>query len=235
LTLSKAAISSKPSFPGRSIRNLPLSVNGNPRGGLDEFFGLGRRFPGFSSFDVSYENGRHQKAFIDPWIAVVVTIAYRLLPCGQGVMGEPMVQAAGTLLLVCILFLSTAIAASPGGTEAGAKSETGAGSELTLGRAAVCEGVKEREPVNGAVLFSVRLKRLYCFTAFEVVPYETVIHHIWYQRDVQRADVKLKVQPPRWSTYSTVSLRDSDKGPWRVDITDDGGRVLRTLRFSITD
>jgi hypothetical protein len=30
-------------------------------------------------------------------------------------------------------------------------------------------------------------------------------------------------------------LRETDKGPWRVEISDQNGRVFSTLRFSITD
>jgi len=38
-----------------------------------------------------------------------------------------------------------------------------------------------------------------------------------------------------WSTYSQIQLRETDKGPWRVEISDQNGKVFDVLRFSITD
>jgi hypothetical protein len=32
-----------------------------------------------------------------------------------------------------------------------------------------------------------------------------------------------------------VELRDADKGPWRVEISDEKGIIFHMLRFSITD
>jgi hypothetical protein len=46
---------------------------------------------------------------------------------------------------------------------------------------------------------------------------------------------KLVLKPPRWSTFSSIQLREADKGPWRVEITDDDENILRILRFSIVD
>jgi hypothetical protein len=32
-----------------------------------------------------------------------------------------------------------------------------------------------------------------------------------------------------------MHLRKNDKGPWRVEITDEQGNIFQILRFSITD
>jgi predicted secreted protein len=108
-------------------------------------------------------------------------------------------------------------------------------SELRLGRAAVCETVKEGEMVNRGVVFSIILGRVYCYTDFVAVPEKTLTYHVWYQADQRRASVKLALRPPRWAVYSYITLRDGDKGPWRVEITDERGTVLQTLRFSVVD
>lgn len=106
---------------------------------------------------------------------------------------------------------------------------------LKIGQAAVCETVKEGVPVNPAVAFSIDTERLYCYTDFVTVPEKTLIYHVWYQGDQQRASMKLVLRPPRWATYSYIQLREKDKGPWRVEITDEQGNLLQTLRFSIID
>ena len=113
--------------------------------------------------------------------------------------------------------------------------ETPPNGELLLGLATVSETVKNRIPYNSAVAFSISLEKLYCFTDFVSVPEKTFIYHNWYRRDEKRASVKLLLKPARWATFSHLNFRKDDKGPWRVDITDQQGNILRTVRFSIID
>jgi len=107
--------------------------------------------------------------------------------------------------------------------------------QLTLVQAVMCEEIKEYTPQNQAIVFSIINGKVYCFTSFDPVPEKTVIYHNWFYRDKLTARVKLSLQPPRWSTFSRIQLRDSDKGPWRVEIADQKGALLRIVRFSITD
>lgn len=119
------------------------------------------------------------------------------------------------------------------------RNETASGSgrteKLGLARATMCEAVKEGKPVNGAVVFSTNRERVSCFTAFDPVPEETQVFHKWFHRDESVARIKLTLKPPRWSTYSSIQLRESDKGPWRVEIVTEQGHQLEIIRFSITD
>ncbi len=107
--------------------------------------------------------------------------------------------------------------------------------QLHLARATMCEAVENLLPVNSAVVFSVTRGRVYCYTLFDTVSAPTQIHHRWYHRDELTTQIRLKLYPPRWATYSLIRLREADKGPWKVEITDSQGRVLKVLRFSITD
>jgi hypothetical protein len=106
---------------------------------------------------------------------------------------------------------------------------------LTLRVSAICERVKDFAPENQAVVFSVTIGRIFCFTHFDPVPNKSVIYHSWYYRDKLITKQKLSLRPPRWSTYSSIQLREYDKGPWRVAITDRANNTLDVLRFSITD
>jgi hypothetical protein len=99
----------------------------------------------------------------------------------------------------------------------------------------MCEALSGYEPIHPAVVFSVSRQRVYCFTIFDPVPRRTVIYHKWYRRDVLTSTVKLQLNPPRWTTFSNMQLRESDKGPWQVKVTDEDGHVFHTLRYSITD
>jgi len=107
--------------------------------------------------------------------------------------------------------------------------------KLTLVHAAMCEGIKEHRPHNEAIVFSIRLGSIYCFTDFEPVPEKAVIYHKWFSNDKFRTEIKLPVKPARWSTFSKIRLLKGDEGPWRVEITDQQGIIFQTLRFSVTD
>jgi hypothetical protein len=134
------------------------------------------------------------------------------------------------LLLVGPYFTSPATAETEKDTQ-----EPIAAKELILGKAIMCETVKKGIPQNEAIAFSISLGRVYCFTEFPTVPEKMHIYHNWYRRDKKRAEVKLLLKPERWSTFSYVTLKKQDLGPWRVEVTDQQGNVLRTLRFSIID
>jgi hypothetical protein len=107
--------------------------------------------------------------------------------------------------------------------------------KLTLVQAALCSGLKEGSPCNPGVVFSVDDGRVFCFSLFDPVPRKTFVYHSWFYKGALMTRQKLTVNPPRWSTYSTIQLREADKGPWRVEIADQDGRILEILRFSITD
>lgn len=133
----------------------------------------------------------------------------------------------------CALILAAAVALS--GSWANAGQEEAADRPFKLARAVMCETVKEYSPINAAVVFSIELGRASCFTAFDPVYEKTTIHHKWYRRGNLVTVKRLTINPPSWSSLSSIQLRDADKGPWRVDITDEQGSVIHTLRFSITD
>ena len=107
--------------------------------------------------------------------------------------------------------------------------------QLKLERAVVCEGIEDLKPINPAITFSIERGSIMCFTRFAAVASETYILHRWYRRDELVSEKKLVLKPPRWSTYSSMQLRESDKGPWRVNIVASDETVLTILRFSVTE
>ncbi len=107
--------------------------------------------------------------------------------------------------------------------------------ELTLVRAVMCEGLRGLGPLNEAVAFSIEREEVFCFLNFDPVPEKTPIRISWFWKDERRRNPKFILKPPRWSTLDSMQLRDADKGPWRVEVRDAEGNILKTLRFSITD
>jgi hypothetical protein len=111
-----------------------------------------------------------------------------------------------------------------------------AGSEkLSLVQAVICEDVQENSPKNQTIVFSVRSGKVICFTSFAHVPEKTFIYHDWFYMDEPKSRIRLSLSSPKWSTFSKRNLRESEKGPWRVEVTDSEGKILKTLRFSIVD
>ena len=106
---------------------------------------------------------------------------------------------------------------------------------LTLSQAVMCEDIFANAPRNQTVVFSVALEKAVCFTAFDNVSEKIFIYHNWFYKDIPSARIRLALQPPRWSTFSSIQIRKTDIGPWRVEVTDENGQVLHVLRFSITD
>lgn len=107
--------------------------------------------------------------------------------------------------------------------------------KLTLSRAVMCEAIKDFKPENAAVVFSITIGKVSCFTSFDFVPEQTFIYHKWFHKDKPSTEKRLTLQSPSWASYSSIQLRETDKGPWRVEICDQEGNRLHTLRFSITD
>lgn len=140
------------------------------------------------------------------------------------------------LLILAVIFWVMAVStADVRAQEKKSVPPNGSEEKLSLVEAIVCEDMKGSTPVNGAIVFSSDLEKIYCLTSFDPVPREMDIYHEWYRRDELKAKVRLTLKPPRWSTFSSMRIRRSDRGPWRVTITDQEGKVLRTVRFSITE
>ena len=106
---------------------------------------------------------------------------------------------------------------------------------LSLFQAVMCEEISANTPQYQTIIFSVAKEKAICFTSFDTVPEKTFIYHNWFYKDIPSSRIRLVLQPPRWSTYSSIQIRKTDIGPWRVEITDPKGNILRILRFSITD
>lgn len=134
-------------------------------------------------------------------------------------------------LVTTILAIQPPTAFSQDKRESPQNQDTG----LVIARAGICEFIDNLNPINTGAVFSVTQGQIYCFTEFGSVRSQTVIYHRWYHRDALTTQIRLKLYPPRWATYSVLKLREVDKGPWKVEITDAEGRVLSVLRFSLVD
>ncbi len=138
-------------------------------------------------------------------------------------------------IFFAVLLSSILLPHSPGLSQENEDTSPDLAPRLILVHAAMCEGIRDYSPQNEAVVFSMKIGKVSCFVSFDPVPMETFIYQKWFHMDRLSTKIKLFLQPPRWSTFSSIQLREADKGPWRVEITDRRGNLLDTVRFSITD
>ena len=138
-------------------------------------------------------------------------------------------------LFLGIIFCFAENARGADGSETGEASLVENPARLTLVKAIMCEGIEDLEPFDETIVFSVALGKAICFTAFDPVPEKTVIYHHWFKRDQPEKKVKLTLKPPKWSSFSQAGIRNVDVGPWRVEIVDADGKILKVLRFSMTE
>jgi hypothetical protein len=106
---------------------------------------------------------------------------------------------------------------------------------LKLEKAAMCEAIKDFQPVNPGIAFSVATGTLICYTRFSGISEDTRVLHRWYRGDALATTRTMMLRAPQWAIYSSIQLRESDRGPWRVDIVDADNRVIDVLRFSVTE
>ena len=139
------------------------------------------------------------------------------------------------LFLFALLCISILLGGNGFPQESTPASPASGSEKPTLGQATMCASLKEGSPCDPGAVFPVNQGKVFCFSSFDPVPRKTFIFHSWFHRDVLISRQKLTLNTPRWSTYSTIQLRESDKGPWRVEIADQDARLLEVLRFSITD
>ena len=135
----------------------------------------------------------------------------------------------------CLLLAVSAAVVPVVAQDTSQESKTEAVKKLRLDQAVMCEDIKDYLPYNRAVVFSMEIGKVFCFSSFDVVPQKTYIYHNWYRRDKLITTKRLSLQPPEWSTYSSIQLREADKGPWRVEIRDQNKQLFQIVRFSITD
>ncbi len=135
------------------------------------------------------------------------------------------------LLFLCLTAVSPCVYAQDDASGGDASVQK----KLVMTQAVMCEGIKDYAPQNPAVVFSIAIGKVFCFTFFPSVPQNMYISHSWYRRDQLITTKRLSLKTPKWLTFSSIHLREADKGPWRVEIKDKDSKIIKIIRFSITD
>lgn len=109
---------------------------------------------------------------------------------------------------------------------------TATGSAIEVTEAVICRDVQDREPVGASDSFPADVGKVWCWSKIRDGE-GTVIRHTYYHRDTEMAVVELPIRSALFRTYSSKKVVPGWTGPWRVDITDEQGNLLRSLTFTI--
>jgi len=104
-----------------------------------------------------------------------------------------------------------------------------------VGDVFVCDSIVSGKPQGRSVVFSAAQGTLFCYSDFVLVAAPEQITHVWFFRDREISRFRLTIQPPRWSSYSSLKIPPGSKGPWRVDVLGENGELYGVARFSILD
>lgn len=105
---------------------------------------------------------------------------------------------------------------------------------LSVLKASVSTGVENRIPVGVDTTFPASTQRVYVWSQIEAKQFPTKIRHVYYFNGWKANEITLDVRSSSWRTWSFKTIsNDRYKGPWRVDITSEAGKILRRLHFEI--
>ena len=91
--------------------------------------------------------------------------------------------------------------------------------------------VEERELQGEATAFPSTIERIYCWCLIKGCEEPTIIEHVWYYGDEEKARVVLDVLYPRVRTWSYKTMLPEWVGDWKVELVDADGKTLATAEF----
>jgi len=107
--------------------------------------------------------------------------------------------------------------------------------ETTVNRISIATGIKNLEPVDEAKEFKAEYRRLYCFTEITTQDYPTEVTHIWIYDKKIVAEVPLKVNSPKWRTYSSKVILDNWVGSWKIEVYSKNGKLIDSIDFKVNE
>ncbi|CAH2030714.1 DUF2914 domain-containing protein [Trichlorobacter ammonificans] len=106
---------------------------------------------------------------------------------------------------------------------------------LKVAEAAVTTKVSKGKPIDSVHRISYRtVKALYFFTRTVLDEAgETRITHRWLRDGTLVKETTLPVKARRWRAYSSLPVDAGSVGQWRVELLDEGGKLIKTLEFKV--
>ena len=99
----------------------------------------------------------------------------------------------------------------------------------------VCREVKNNSPLYTGTRFSTDIGRIHCYSSINNNSGKSnIIYHIWYMNGTLVAKVRIRVAKGEGvASFSNRDINSSDKGKWKVEITDSDKKILDTIIFEL--
>ena len=99
----------------------------------------------------------------------------------------------------------------------------------------VCKKVKNNQPLYAGRRFPTDIGRVYCHSLLNNNSGKhSDIYHIWYMNGELKAKVRIRVRDgEEIPAVSHREVAESDKGTWKVEITDSDKKILDTIIFEL--
>jgi hypothetical protein len=98
--------------------------------------------------------------------------------------------------------------------------------------AVLARSVVDRVPQDSGSAFPAEVGQVVLWTRVSGASGQSV-HHVWFRGDEQVGDVELAIGGSPWRTWSTKTVPAEWTGPWRVEVRDAAGNVIKTIAFTI--
>ena len=108
--------------------------------------------------------------------------------------------------------------------------EKPAASGLKIEKAVAATAVENREPTGESKEFEASVGTVYCWTKVVAETVPVTIKHVWYEGEKQVFEKPLEIKFPSTRTWTAKAVKS---GSWRVDVTDEAGKVLSSVSFTV--
>ena len=102
---------------------------------------------------------------------------------------------------------------------------------VTVEKIAVGTAIDNKEISGEAGEFPSSTERVYCWTKVASDQTPVTIKHVWSADGKKEAEVTLEIKYPSARTWSSKNVWP---GAWKVEVTDDQGKVLSSKEFTVT-
>jgi len=102
---------------------------------------------------------------------------------------------------------------------------------IHIEKMAVGTAIDNKEISGEASTFGSSVTRLYCWTKISADQTPVSIHHVWSSGSKAESNVPLDI---RYSPMRTWSSKSVWPGAWKVDVTDDQGKILASKEFTVS-
>jgi hypothetical protein len=145
-------------------------------------------------------------------------------------MKKSVILVLGAIVLG-IGFVRADTATAPTPPAAAAPAETPAAATVTVDKIAVGSAIDNKEISGEADQFGASTTRVYCWTKVSSSQTPVTVKHVWSADGHKEAEVALEIKYPSARTWSSKNVWP---GSWKVDVTDDQGKVLSSKEFTVT-